>query len=210
MALRAARMWLLIILALAPSPIAIGAEDDNWPTVKISGKVLDGDRKPVANAVVTSLGDRIGANPRKDNTAISSEDGRFSLKVRKGAPRAFFTSLTAIATDGRMAYFAVSMPEFNPIDVLLKKPRDLNILVQDGAGEPVADAQVEILAGGWTFASGRTGHDGRASFRVPADTWDLSFFAFKSKVGFDYILSQRLGENSLKQPLPDQLTLKLD
>jgi len=76
----------------------------------------------------------------------------------------------------------------------------------------VADGAVNILAAYVAVASGRTDADGRWSARIPADAakarmWAV--YAFKSKVGFDYVMSDRRPEDDAKH-VPKKVDLKLD
>jgi protocatechuate 3,4-dioxygenase beta subunit len=184
-------------LLLAGSPVP--AADDLARQAVLMGKVVDEAGNPIAGATVAAPG-REDARPE-----TTDNDGGFRLMlVAPARGRMMFIELSAWGRDGRIGFLVADPEKPEPVRIVLTPPRQLAVRVLDEDGQPVADAEVEILGVLRRLCDGRTDAQGRWVGRVPAGerVWIVS--ARKAHVGFDY--AHKVRPRGPQEPL----TLTLD
>ncbi len=202
--------WAGALMALAILGLAahVQADDDGTMRASVAGTVVDEAGKPVAAVrVSTETWEPVA-------TVTTASDGTFRVSLPTNQGSRVYATLVARSDDGRRGVKVISSeaakPE--PVSIVVKPARPLQVLVVDGAGQPIAGAETHVLFNFGQVASGQTDAAGQWSADVPADlatAWRV--YALKSKVGFDYAQAER-ARGSAEPPLalPDRLTLTLD
>ncbi len=99
--------------------------------------------------------------------------------------------------------------------IVVKPSRPLRVRVNDATGAPVPGAAVEAIEPLVFHADARTGPDGSALLRIPADARVPWVIGLKPGVGFDYFENVRTRPTSPDRPfdyppLPAEVSLSLD
>ena len=185
--------------------------DEAGPEVAQAGVVVDEAGKPVPGVRVELL------NPAASARGASGADGRFLLRGRANPDGRSTLILLASGDDGRLGIQELGKATAEPVTVVLKPARKVEVRVVDGEGKPVGGASVGFLGSPRRavivsqILEGRTDPSGVWEARVPADTAEWDVYAFKDTRGFDHAhgATQRLG-GTTRPPLPDRLTITLD
>ncbi len=178
---------------------------------EVHGTVTDEAGKPVGGATV-----RVVGAPRTRVTAVTDRDGRYSLTLPASVPADDFrqVSLSASTADGpRHGINPIMIGRLSvPRDIVLKPARKITARVEDAAGKPVPDAEVEVLNDLDSIASQSTGPDGTVVVIVPDDAKINWVLAKKSGLGFDYFENYRSWPPADDAPLtaPESVKLVLD
>ena len=192
-----------LILLVASTSRGDQAEPD------LVGTVVDESGKGVAGA---NLKATIWGKPIEIK-ADASGSFRLVLPPELKSYGRLWTSLLARDAEGRLGLLSVFQEGEKkvPVKVVLKPARELAVVVLDGQGKPVAEADVDVLNGIDPVVAGRTDADGRWVTRVPVDATRWTVLGRKAKVGMDYASAER-ARGSLEKaiPLPGEVGLKLD
>jgi RNA polymerase sigma factor (sigma-70 family) len=195
----------------APSPkVEEPADASADGELALTGTVVDEAKNPVAGATVTAI------DSRKNLPSVKSGvDGAFRLPVGPRVRERVYVLIVAEGANGKLGCATVNEKRPQPVQVVLKVPREVKLNVTDSGNKSVDGADVYVMGDHWIVAKGRTDAQGRWTGRVPADAYDSSHgsgaIALKSKVGFDYVmLKQGPKGNDDPERLPDQIHLKLD
>lgn len=165
------------------------AKADRPSEVRIAGRVLDEEGKPVAGARVTAI--RRSSRP----SLKSSADGRFQVEV----PVKELSGLMLLATHdggGRQAFASLPyqqepIPPEGPIDLILKPAREIVATVRGENGRPIEEAHVNAVVLYRTVTDSTTNPAGQALLRVPRDAPLQYVYAYKPRVGLDYFVYRR-------------------
>ena len=149
---------------------------------QVRGVVVDESGRPVAGAAV-----RADAFRNRETRGVTGADGSFAIQIRR--PRVDGRALLAHSADGdRLGFFhydyGLTKAEADaPARIVLKAGREVIVTVTDSSKAPVPDASVQ--AGGIIAIVGdaRTGQDGTARLRIPADAKIEWVIALKSGAG---------------------------
>jgi len=197
---------LAALLALGVSTRVV-ANYDVPDKVVLSGTVVNEAGTPVAGADVSAW-------TRPQSQPVTSDaGGAFRLLLPLYPSGWVYTTIVARGGDGRLGVVLVAREQnkAEPVTVVLKPARTLDVRVIDGGGHAVAGAEVHFLANLQQIVAGRTDAGGRWTEKVPADAKAWGVYALKSQVGFDYALAERArGSTVPLLPLPERLTLTLE
>jgi thiol-disulfide isomerase/thioredoxin len=200
--------WLVWLVALAMLGGRGEAREETEPRLTVAGRVVDEAGKPVAGVSVSAK------SWVPVESATSGEDGTFQLRLPINSSSRVYAALVSQAGDGRLGLKEVSFEAAKPevVTITVKPARPLEVRVVDGAGQPVAGAEIHALADFQQVASGQTDDRGIWAACMPADlatAWRV--YALKPRVGFDYAQADR-ARGSAEPPLaiPETLTLTLD
>jgi beta-lactamase regulating signal transducer with metallopeptidase domain len=176
----------------------------------IEGVVVDEAGKPVAGAVVGTVG---YLPPPKPPLTQTSADGSFRLVLDEASAR--YIAVTASAEDGaRQGIFELrdhSDSLVKQARIVLKPSRQMVVRVTDGARQPVEAAAVGVVSElQILLAQAQTDAHGMASLRVPRDARIFQVVALKPGVGFDYFENYRSEVRRVVSEPPAQVTLTLD
>jgi protocatechuate 3,4-dioxygenase beta subunit len=171
----------------------------------IEGTVVDQNGSPVPNARV-----QLQASMEWSSKTLSDAKGRFRFRFVDVPTARFLTFTAENRRDGTKGYLSLqeegTLGFPAPVEIVLKPPHEIVIEVNDRTGAPVAGALVEISH---SLDEDRTGPDGMARFRLPADAKIGQVIALKSGAGFDY-WTDRVDRNADPRPLPPKLVLTLN
>ncbi len=117
------------------------------PAVRVTGRVLDPDRRPLKDADVVLFGTwMLGVEHRSLGGAVTAADGTFAVDgLTPGRPHRLTVNFAGLAELSR----AVEMPEKSPYvvdlgDVVLSAAHTLRGTVVDPRGAPVARVEVDM------------------------------------------------------------------
>jgi protocatechuate 3,4-dioxygenase beta subunit len=182
------------------------ARRDAAGLLTIEGMVVDESGEPVSKARV-----RMHSYKNRVATSLSDLDGRFRFYVDLATSR--YLTFVADYKNRTKGYKHIleegtlALPE--PLQIVLKPPRELVVEVKDANGGPVSGAVLEIASTMLhSIDEDRTGPDGTVRFRLPADAEIDTVTALKSGAGFDYW--NRGNQDPAPQPLPKKLALTLN
>jgi thiol-disulfide isomerase/thioredoxin len=204
--LRRGHLGMLAVVAVLTGGTPAWAEDAP-DTVVLTGTVVDEAGTPVGGVEVSARG------WQKAEAGKTDASGAFRLSFASNAAGGIYASVVARSGDGRLGLQFVSQrgKSGEPVKVVLKPARTLEVRVQETDGRPVAGAEVRVLAGLRPLVSGRTDAQGVWTVQVPADAQGWSVYALKARLGLDYALAgPRDATTASLPPLPAQLTLTLD
>ncbi len=183
------------------------AERDAAGLLTIEGTVVDEGGAPVSKARV-----RLHSYQHRVATSLSDSQGRFRFLSVDLPTYRYLTFVADNLKDRTKGYASIheegtlDLPA--PVQIVLKPPRELVVVVSDRTGAPVVGALVEISALFHSIDEGRTGPDGTLRFRLPADAEIGTVIGLKSGAGFDYW--NRVDRNAGPRPLPAKLALTLN
>ena len=207
MAIRSRLKGIFTLFAAIVVVTGVEANDEVPIKVILSGAVVDDAGKPVAGA-------EISADARAKSDPVKSDaQGAFRLSLPLTPQGQIYDTIVARKGDDLLGILFVygEKKQKEPVTVVLKPARTLDIRVVDGDSHPVVGADVYFLANLQQIVAGRTDAQGRWTEKVPADAKDWGVYALKSKIGFDYALAERArSSKETPFPLPDRLTLTLD
>jgi protocatechuate 3,4-dioxygenase beta subunit len=175
--------------------------------VNVVGKVVDESGKPVAGVSI-----RLYAPVPDAATTKSDAEGSFSILMRQERPG------TLVATDdeGKWIGYAPCYPVLDERvapRITLKSAREVTIKVVDAHGAPVAGATWASPGAQWDLDNflfnGKTAEDGTARMRFSYDARPYQVIAFKSGVGFDYLVTTRQPNQDFHEQLSGEITLVL-
>jgi RNA polymerase sigma factor (sigma-70 family) len=183
--------------------------------LQVRGVVVDEVGRPVTGVSV-----RADAFRNNETRAVTGADGSFAIPIR--GPGLEGLSLLARSADGDRVgvfhydYDLTKAQADAPARIVLRAGREVIVTVTDVSKASVPDASVQ--AGGVIAIIGdaRTGPDGSARLRIPADAKVEWVIALKSKLGFDYAEFGRIDEYRRSQgggssaDLPSSISLTLD
>jgi len=201
--------------AKAPAPAAQPAapapprEPPGDESPVISGRVVDEAGAAVAGAKVQYV-----AAGWDYPTTHTDRGGAFRLALspHHDDPRTFTRVVLATDTDGRRQGVArfTTVRGARDLTITLRPARTATVRVRDAAKQPVAGAQVVLVAERLRqLATGTTAGDGAAVVRYPADVEVEMVFAFKGGAGFDYVSTLKEREGKERVPLPADVALVL-
>jgi RNA polymerase sigma factor (sigma-70 family) len=179
------------------------------PGGRVHGVVVDEAGTPLPGVEV-----RINRAEERESRGVTNPSGQFDFPIRSPDPQAM-TLMAASADRTRQGIYQygyrLSTDEAKqPVRVVCKPAREVDVRVLDRDGRPVTEAAVAFLAERSPVADGRTDADGRWTVLVPADGTDWTILARKAGVGFDYAVAGSPGDRKALKPLPEQLTMTLD
>lgn len=197
---------ILVAYTLLSAGPPLAAEDDApGSQADVVGTVVDEAGRAVAGATVTVEGSR-----KNSRSTTSDRDGGFRLAVEPLSGGRIYVRLVARGEDGRLGFLLVAQRTPEPVRVVLKPARALDVVVVGRDGGPVADAEVEFLGDMIRLAGGRTDAEGHWAGRVPADVKAWAVTARRPGAGFEYATAERArGSLEGPRPLPERLTLTL-
>jgi len=199
--------------AKAPAPAAQPAAPapprepaDESPVV--SGRVVDEAGGAVAGAKVQFV---MGGWDYP--TTHTDRGGAFRLVLlpESDDPRTYPRVVLATDADGRrqgVARFTV-VRDARDLTITLRPARTATVRVRDAAKQPVAGAQVVLVAERHQMATATTAGDGAAVLRYPADVEVNVVCAFKGGAGFDYVSTLKERGGKERAPLPADVALVL-
>ena len=207
---------------LAPVAVAQGqpkaeraAAQDNEPIdpamdmsrARLEGMVVDEAGKPIAGAVVETLGSRSVPVTR------SAADGSFRLMLESGSARA--RSVMAMTDKGMSQGIGATedtdLSRVAKVRIVMKPARTMNVRVTDAANKPVAGATVGIMDSLLQIlVQCPTDSSGVSKLHFPADAEVHQVIGLKPDVGFDYFENYRSWPGSVIDAPPSQVTLMLD
>ncbi|WP_406699854.1 carboxypeptidase regulatory-like domain-containing protein [Singulisphaera sp. Ch08] len=199
--------WNLRTIALILLVVSTARGDQTEPD--LVGTVVDESGKGVAGATLTAT------TWGKPIEIEADASGAFRLVVPpelKSSGR-LWISLLARDAEGRLGLLSVfqEVETKVPVKVVLMPSRELVVVVRDGQGKPVAEADVDVIKDSLPVVAGRTDANGRWVTRVPVGATRWAVLGRKAKVGMDYASADR-ARGSLEKaiPLPGEVGLKLD
>ncbi len=135
--------WRAVVLGVLAFAAVCGAEE------KFTGKVVDVEGHSVAGAEVRLCGLKYGSagyEMAAEHLLKSGEDGGFVFKLEESLPQEVFWVITAekegLAVGWSNRY---SQAASEPLEITLRPAGRLDGVVVDGAGEPIAGAEVRVL-----------------------------------------------------------------
>ena len=163
---RLASVWVVAVFGLWVALTPIAAVSADSAKVTLSGQVVDEDDKPVAGATVQPLARKPPPEPLK-----TDQDGRFSLPLptETNAGGYIYYAFLAKASDGRLGFSVIESAKPEPVRIVLKPARTLNVAVKDREGNAVQGAEVLFLSNMRLLETGTTDASGSLAFQVPAD-----------------------------------------
>jgi RNA polymerase sigma factor (sigma-70 family) len=186
---------------------------------EIQGKVTDemGDPFPGANVQILGGSERFAP-------VITDQQGRFAIPLPASSLEAmgFRVTLRASTPRGeRQALIpimtAADAQRSRPHTLVLRAASEIDVRVQDQAGQPVPEAWVEALeSGGLPITAGLTNAEGILRLRIPLEALVGWFVGLKPGVGFDFVENRSPiprdypGIVKKKGPAPEPLRLVLD
>ncbi|WP_152054157.1 sigma-70 family RNA polymerase sigma factor [Tautonia marina] len=174
------------------------------------GVVVDEEGRPVEGAEVTLV-----IPGRSYVIGKTDTEGRFAMNAQR--PNLGERPVVASIDGGRRLGYAVydwqkaRDGEEELLRVVLKPSREVILRAEDGEGQPVEGATVEVIADLTSIVQAQTDEQGQAVVRLPAEAPITWAFGLKSGIGFDYAeLSPRENQGIPATELPDEVVLALD
>ena len=174
----------------------------------IEGIVTNAEGDPLGGVIIRALV-WTGEQPVTESTP----DGRFRLELEAATAR--YSTLIANSSDGELSGFH-QLTQLDPsgsvvpVEILMKPPLTIDVIVRDAEGQPVDDAAVEVSSSFRPVASGITDGSGRWRGQVPLDAPIAHVVALKDGIGFDYYQNGRRYEGEPNTDVPEEFLLNLD
>ena len=188
----------------SPAAVQKASADDAW---RIEGSVVDEQGRPVAGAVVHSV-----PNSGTPDEARTAADGTFALALQQQRP---FVRGLVVETAGGASIGIARFEDIrdsrsrDPVKIVLKPSRPVQVRVRNSAGAPVPGAAVEAIDFSFQTHTA-TGPEGVATLRIAADAQVQWVIGLKPGVGCDYFENYRTRPATDFPSLPEEVTLTLD
>ncbi|MFK7821017.1 MAG: carboxypeptidase-like regulatory domain-containing protein, partial [Planctomycetaceae bacterium] len=194
---------LLPVALLTLTCFAQDSDESRWTTRPIRGVVKLENGQPAIGFDVYVP----GVGGEKLAVVKTSASGTFTLRV---APGVNMPTVFARSADGEL------MGSFDPFEqsrllrITAKPKRTIQCTVLGVDGQPLAEADVGVVARYALVASGKSDADGKCVLEVPRDIAVELVFAKKDDHGFDYYENFTIYPTIIRQPPPESIKLKLE
>jgi hypothetical protein len=203
-------LWALTaVVMICPARVSVGQDVTTLGPREVTGVVVDEPGKPVAGVEVATVDSTLAKPVRTD------EKGAFQISVDRDRRQGIFTRLV-IARDGQarlgLARLSLYTEKVEPLRIVLRKPKEVQIQVADGSARPVENAQVYFEVDHSRFPAGSTDSAGNWSVRLPDEPRVWGVGALKGGAGYDYQRPSAPGASvrgAPPPPLPSRVTLRL-